>query len=627
MTRRVTQVALVALVLVGFALRIYRLDRDNFRGDEAFTVQYWMLPTLNEALTTYITLDPQPPLAYAAYNTWGKLVGLSEFAVRVLPALAGTLGIPILYQFVMQVYRSAKSRSLALLAALLWTVHPFLIWHSQDARNYALWSTMSLLGLWLALRALQHYRPKDWIIYIVVAAATGYLYYLELFVWFALSLFVLIAYWRQWHVYIKWAGAMLTIGAILAPWYLQPQIRSGGGYGGTTTGFQLHKLLTEFPTTLSFGSTVPPASEGVLWLAVLLGIGCALVVTYRQDRQLALLLGLLGVVPSVLLSVIALQLNILAPRYVLGSVPAFVVLAAILIHWLWIHQRIVGFVLLTAWLAVVGVTIHNSYFVQQKAPEWTSLTTYLDEAVSDSHLVIQTSTDPAFGYYYNIAQGVSADERALPASPDQSPEAIHAALEEAAREYDAVWLAAQGFTDWASYGVVEAWMQDNMQLVVDTNAAGLRAQQYRTWDVNEAEIPNGNGEPLATFGDVAELMHVEVLPSPQPTGELVVWVYWQPLQQTDQPLKAFVHLVGAYNPASNSPLWSQDDKEPQRGRASTTIWQPNAHYRDVFMLPDVATLPPDEYTLTLGLYDPGSGERIATLAGEDAYTITVLQLP
>ncbi len=292
---------LAALLLVGFALRVERLGHFDYRGDEAFTVQYWMLPPLTQAVQRYITLDPQPLLAYATYNTWGGLAGFTEFAVRMLPALVGTLGIAVAYHFGQQ---ATGRRSVGLVVALIWAVHPFLVWHSQDARNYALWSTASLTSLWLALRALERDTVFAWVAFVAMSIVTGYLYYLELFVLFALSLYVLVAYGWRWRVYFKWLGAMLTVGAALAPWYLQPQLRSGG-YGGTTTGFVPERLFIEFPNTLMFGNTLPAHLGNWLWILVYAVLALGLWTAFRYERRLFWLTLFVGFVPPVLLSIVA----------------------------------------------------------------------------------------------------------------------------------------------------------------------------------------------------------------------------------------------------------------------------------------------------------------------------------
>ncbi|MFZ4816371.1 MAG: glycosyltransferase family 39 protein, partial [Phototrophicaceae bacterium] len=182
------------LTLLGFSLRLYQIDKTTFRGDEATTIQYWMLQPLSVTIPQQLTEDPHPILAYALYRGWGLLVGQTPLAARMLSALAGTLAIPLMIRFAQHITRS---RWIAWISGFLWAIHPYLIWHSQDARNYALWSTASLAALWFAVRALDRDRPKDWLLYIGVASIAAYIYYLEAFMLGALSLFVLVAYWHQ----------------------------------------------------------------------------------------------------------------------------------------------------------------------------------------------------------------------------------------------------------------------------------------------------------------------------------------------------------------------------------------------------------------------------------------------
>ena len=89
---------LLVLILLGLALRLYRIDAVSFRGDEAFTVLNWVSKPIAETLQSEIPLrDPQPPLAFALFRGWALLFGTSEFSKRVLPALFSLIGIPALY--------------------------------------------------------------------------------------------------------------------------------------------------------------------------------------------------------------------------------------------------------------------------------------------------------------------------------------------------------------------------------------------------------------------------------------------------------------------------------------------------------------------------------------------------
>jgi hypothetical protein len=151
---------------------------------------------------------------------------------------------------------------------------------------------------------------------------------------------------------------------------------------------------------------------------------------------------------------------------------------------------------------------------------------------------------------------------------------------------------------------------------------GLRIEQYMPWEVRVGEDVTA---PQANFANMVELVGVNLIMPPEPTGELTVWAYWHPLRTSDTPLKVFVHLLGATNAATGSPLWTQDDQFPQDGRISTTNWALRGIYRDVYTLP-VSSVPTGDYQLVIGFYDPETGERLPVNGG-DSYAIQSVQLP
>lgn len=95
------------------------------------------------------------------------------------------------------------------------------------------------------------------------------------------------------------------------------------------------------------------------------------------------------------------------------------------------------------------------------------------------------------------------------------------------------------------------------------------------------------------------------------TGETVeMTAYYQVLDRVDRRYTAFVHLLGPRNPATDSPLWAQDDIEPCQGFYPTTSWREGEVIVDQFAL----TIPPDaptgEYELTTGFYYVWTGDRL-----------------
>ncbi|MBC7809960.1 MAG: glycosyltransferase family 39 protein [Burkholderiales bacterium] len=619
------------LVIVGFALRLYQIDTVPFRGDEAHTVQYWADQPLANTLETISTVDPHPPLAYAMFRGWRLLfgeVGISEFIMRILPALLNVIGIPAIYAL----GKRMSGQPVGLLSALLWTVHPYQIWHAQDARNYAIWSAFSLISLWLATRALDSSRKRDWILFTAAAVLATYTYYLELFMFVAMSSYVAVAYWRNWRVCMRWAVSMLIVGGLLLIWllYLRQRLLAGGSvYGGTTGGLDWVRLLSWFLPTLNFGVTLPQAFVDSYWPLLTITLVVALVVLWRGQWRSALLLGLLGIVPLMLLAAVSARLNIFTPRYVLAAAPVYTLLFATLavegsrlIRQPMI-QRGVSALLISAWLGISGYSLYNYYFdpLYAKSHDWPALTDYLREHTSPDDLVIQTSVDAAFGVYYDAP----ATDIGLPANPEEPVADIIATLENAQERYRSIWLVANPFTDWPNAGVVDAWVLENMQQVRDTETDGLRIEQYMTWVVPPEELDSAQVfSPPANFG-VTELLGVRVFP-PEPSGVLTIWAYWHPLSTSERPLKVFVHLIGAMNPATGTPLWTQDDRFPQNGRIESTSWTADRLYRDVYVLP-LEGVPSGEYQLEIGLYDVETNERDTLVTGGDSFVVGQITLP
>jgi hypothetical protein len=622
MSRRAALALLVAAILVGFALRLYRLNAVAFRGDEAFAAQYWAGEPLTQSLATIAIIEPHPPLNYALFRVWGLIFGISEFTLRMLPAMFNLLGIPALYAL----GHRLQGRSLGMLAALLWAVNPYQIWQAQDARNYAIWAGLSAIGVWLALRLIDG-KPRgiDWLLYFFAAFVTTFIFYFELLTLSTISLYAIVRRRRDRIFLTRWLALQVGVFgcALLSFVVLQGRLFAGGGYGGTVFGFSAPLWLTWFLPTLTFGDTPPNSFVSVLWIVTFIVLVVALAVVWRENSQRGLFLGLLAIAPPAMLGVISLKMNVFHPRYVLSAAPAFLLLFAGLVLWMWDHfpsgalRRTVPLVLLAGWLGVSGFSLYDYFFVPDyvKSQNWAAVTRYLQDHVQSDDLVIQTSVDAAFGYYYHAP----ATDIGLPANPQETREAIADTLSKSRDDYRSIWAVGRTFSDWQNAGIVEQWLNDNMQRVHNTSAADLPIEQFMRWEVSPDEI---GSTPLATFQGVATLMGARIFTPPEPTGELVVWLYWQPIAQTQKPLKVFAHLLGATNPATGTPLWTQDDHFPQNGRISTDHWDAEMLYRDVYTLP-ATDIPGGEYQVEVGFYDPDTNQRVKVDGGDSFITGTI----
>jgi hypothetical protein len=551
------------------------------------------------------------------------LVGISEFTLRLLPTLFSLIGIPIIYALG---YRLG-GRKLGLLAALLWAVNPYQIWHAQDARNYAIWSGLSLGTIWLGLRVVDKSRRADWILYFLVAIITVFVFYMELFTLVVLTLYILSVRWRDWKFIRQWFAIHIVIGGsiLLTFVLLQAHLFTSSTYGGTMFAFDPTQWATWFLPTLTFGETLSPAFISVLWPLLLLLLVGSLLIQWWENRQQALFLGMVGIVPLVFLGIVSLKVQVFHPRYVMLSAPIYILLFAKLVFWAasksekLMIRRLVPVGLVGGWLIVSGVSLYNHYWVNdyRKAQDWPALADYLNENVAPNDLVIQTSVDAAFGYYYQAP----AIDIGLPATPQQSQAELASILTESRTKFASIWAAGRTFRTWPNADMVEQWLQDEMQQTRVTLINGLPVRQFMNWEVVAQEIEK---TPLASFENVAELVGVRIFTPPEPTGELTLWLYWRPLQVTENPLKIFIHMTGSVNPATGTPLWTQDDQFPQDGRTDTTSWSTDTVYRDIYTLP-VADIPSGDYDLVVGFYNPIDNQRVIT-DERDSYPIGSVSL-
>lgn len=643
---------LIAILLLGLILRLYRLDALPLRGDEGFSAQNWAGQPFITALQNTATLEPHPPLTYAVFRVWGVLFGTQhEIILRLLPVLGNLIGIAVMYAL----GRFLHSRMAGLLAAFFWAINPYQIWHAQDFRNYALWSTTSLIAIWLALRVMQRRRPLDWALYSAAMLFSAMIFYFDLLAMGAVGLFVLIVYRRDLGFVLRWLMINGAIALIVAITFLALQggLIGSGAYVGTTAYTDPVKVITVFLPTIALGDTLPSFLMAALGVgfALMFLVGLWLVAAEKHPPanpsrhgqpdarfspiQTALFLACLGIAPLVALSLAAIKFGIFTPRYVMISAPAYILVLSIVIsqtrrrtHAAYnslLQPQFLGWSLGAAWvvLSVFVLNFHYHDAAYVKTRDWRALSQYLAQNVHKDDVVIQTAVDAGFGYYYDLA-GSPALDIGLPDNFDQPADEIRDVLQKLTTRHSSLWVVARTFSDWPNEGVVEEWVDANLQRVRQTLIDELPVRQYMTWEVSPDEVDD---TPVATFTPYVDLAAARLFMPPEPTGELTIWLYWQPRETSETPLKVFVHLIGQeINPATGSPLWTQSDYEPQQGRIQTTSWEIGTLYRDVYTL-TVRDLPPGTYQIVAGLYDPATNTRVLTSDERDNLLIGELVIP
>ncbi|MBW4435986.1 MAG: glycosyltransferase family 39 protein [Pleurocapsa minor GSE-CHR-MK-17-07R] len=606
---------LVLAVLFGFALRLFQLNEMSLRGDETFTVMHWMREPLSQTLAEIRTIDPQPPLAYATYFVYGQIMGTQENIVRFLPALLNTIGIAAAYGVGKRIMGARAGLALAVMVAAA----PHILWHAQDARNYSLWSAASLLSLWLALRLIQRGNRIDFIMYIIAAAAACYLYYLELFFVAALNVHVVFAFWRQWQVWRRWFSAQIILGVLLAVWFLQPDLLTGGGYGGTAGQLDPVRYITWFLPELLFGNTLPASLSLLATLFALAATVGGLGLLWRSNWRNALLLTASIVIPAALLGIVSTRINVFVPRYILAAVPFLMLCVIVVVSWLWNKRGVVralGVLTAASYMGFVCVSLFVYYLDYTKSPLWRELSSTLATLPGEDIVIVNSSADVALSFYLNEQQS-RHEELYLPANPRQPADEITAILADRLADHQRLLLVTSANPDWPNAAVPDAFLSESAALLWTRQIAGQPARMYAPLLSVDAQTL-----PLASFGNVVALMEYDITPPTASDPFYTIVSVWQPLLNTQRPLTYFAHLTGSTNPATGTPLWAQDDGPPADGRLLSTAWEDAGLFYQVFEIPSAA-LPSGTYQIVVGLYDTETGERLTT-EGADAHPLTTI---
>jgi uncharacterized membrane protein len=136
----------ITLVLIlGFALRIYKISLSYVWRDEAYTWNTIQFGFENIFNTT--KWDTHPPGYSYLLFFWTRVFGESAFGMRSMSLFFGMLVIYLIYRFSL---KQTNSYWIASVTALLVAVNPELVIYSQEARSYTIFAAITI-GLFYIL--------------------------------------------------------------------------------------------------------------------------------------------------------------------------------------------------------------------------------------------------------------------------------------------------------------------------------------------------------------------------------------------------------------------------------------------------------------------------------------------
>ena len=315
------------LTLAAAVIRFSTLGLQSFWLDEGYTERLLRM-SLSGMLRAIPRTESTPPVYYVLAWVWVRVFGNGEVGVRSLSALAGVLTVPVAYALAR---RLAGARA-AVIAGLLVTVSPLLVWFSQEARAYALATLLTAVSLW-CLTVWREDGGRRWVAgWGMSAAAAIATHYFAAFVVAG----ELVWLWRASapasgtavRDRIMATGGVVAVGVALVPLALAQR---GTGHADYIAQGSLSTRVAQVPKQLLVGYASPHqvissvlaglvVAAGVLWpLAVRAGA--------RRRALIPLTIGVAAVLAPIGLAVIGI--DFLDTRNLLPALPVLLVAAAV----------------------------------------------------------------------------------------------------------------------------------------------------------------------------------------------------------------------------------------------------------------------------------------------------------
>lgn len=399
MDPRLRIVLLLLILVVAWLGRLHALGDDSLWGDEILSLHRASQADLRTAWRMTVMGNHPPLYEIGVLYPWLKL-GDGEFFLRFPGAFFGTLTVAALYALGKAVF----SARVGTLSALLLAVSPLHIYHSREARMYALLAcliTFAVYCLQGAIRSSPSGR-STWIGFTLFGAASLYTHYYAGFTLLSLAgyMSIRLALDRDVRLLRRWGAASLGILVAFCPWL--PTLR-----------FQLQNQPVPWIPSRSFPEllTTPTyffvrrelVSERVWHIALwgvwaALALSCTILLFWRSNRarprdQHALLL--CSVLGTFLMAFVSSAWRpLIVTRYFTGILPVtclLVVLAACRLR-----PRCLAAPLLAVLLAVSSF---SSYWIATARwhEDWRAVTSHIEaNAVAQDVVLLLFPVAPEF---------------------------------------------------------------------------------------------------------------------------------------------------------------------------------------------------------------------------------------
>lgn len=626
------RIFLLFLLLTAFAIRLWMLDGKGLSYDEAATALMARATPSEIIAFHWRAAFEHPPLWQLLMHFWSSWVGQSEFALRLPAVLAGVVTLPLLWALARRLGVAART---AMIATLLATVAPVLVYYSQEARMYALVVALALASLVVTQQlAVAPTRGRVVSYLLLNWMMLGLHYYSALLIVAegAFWLGLLIAQ-RQPRRYWVWHGLALTLAALpLVAWMLwAPGFRDTATIVLRSVGDAQPSLLAFLDALwrdLSFAALrwQPATAVWGYLLLPFVGLGFVVLLAANKERQQAgLFLLLVCLMP---IGITLLLSRTLATRYLLYVMPPLLLVSAVGITWLRrLHRGVASAALLIA-LTPAALSLPH-YFGPYQKSAYREMVAYLTaHRQPDEAILLEGPRQHLLTKYY-LPEGatfLTAPVIDLPSfwpvnAPPVVPEAMDDYLLKSLHEYQGLWLSL----------TAEDEVDDGEFVPKFLTAVAFQRDCHAWLDVRLCHFvsphfvqPQVQTPLTVLFGEALLLQEATVAllaPRADEPAYLLTTLIW--LAQTKPSIDYRVTLRLLDGAGT---IVSQRDDFPIGPLLPPSTWNAGDIKPGYLALPIPRKLPAGDYQLAVALYEPATLALVAHRAGSDAPSSAIIPL-
>jgi Dolichyl-phosphate-mannose-protein mannosyltransferase len=344
---------------------------------------------------------PDAPAYSCLLWLWTKFMGSGEIMLRISSVLPMLAAVYLLYLAARELF----DRDVAIIAAIVFCLHPIIIFAAIDVRPYA----FAALAINATILALVHLRRSDsnWLAALFGLLAAGIVEFQLLFaaVLPALAVCFIVSkldnrrtLWRQLSI----ALVVFAIACLPAIPRLEYMMHTSGTH-----------VFSEAPRLVQLLSTISIRGLGIVLVVFVLVAAFRKCLEVKPDAWIVLLCTSLALVPLVILFVLSVgtSVHVFVPRYRLGAVPGIALCWALVVSW--IDSRTLRLLFTSALVVVAASVCFTSASFHRHMYSWKDALAFAEKNASADHAPVLICSDIPEADYMRMPIGSAIEESGI----------------------------------------------------------------------------------------------------------------------------------------------------------------------------------------------------------------------